>query len=283
MSSFCDLCPRGCAANRKSEVGFCNELEEIRIAKIIPHFMWEEPCLADKRGTLAIFFSGCNLRCEYCQNFQISRGAVGKAYSVDEFVKLIEEKQDAHSSIDLITPTHFSSALCKAFEKINKHVPVIWNTNGYETPSNIQKVSKFVDVFLTDFKYANGSLATKLSKCPNYSSATLAATKEMCAQKPDIFENGQMKQGVIIRHLVLPNYVRNSFEVLDIIKHNFPTRKISLMSQFTPNGKSELNRKITPAEYKAVLAHMEKLGLTNGYVQEFESASTCFVPDFAAE
>ena len=277
---MCNVCPRSCKINRENTCGFCGENEKIRIAKVIEHFAWEEPCLADKRGTLAIFFSGCNLRCDFCQNFEISRGGIGKTYSIDEFVNLIEEKQNAHSSIDLITPTHFSSELCKAFEKIDKRVPVIWNTNGYESVSNILKVSNFVDVFLTDFKYADNNLALKFSKCANYFSATLDATIQMCKQKPDIFEKDQMKQGVIIRHLVLPNHARNSFEVLNTIKKHFPSRKISIMSQFTPNGKSELNRSLNPAEYKAVISHMQKLKLENGYVQDFESANEIFVPTF---
>lgn len=279
--SLCDVCPRGCKVDRTERVGFCNENSILRISKIIEHFEWEEPCLSkDNKGVLAIFFSGCNLGCDYCQNHEISRGGIGKTYTIEEFRKLIEEKQSMHSAIDLISPTHFSKELCKAFEKIDVKVPVIWNTNSYETLNNIEKVGKFVDVFLADFKYADNKLGEKFSKCQNYFSVCLPAIKTMCKLKPDIMDEDFMKQGVIIRHLVLPNHVKNSLAVLDCIKANFPNRKVSIMSQFTPNGKSSLNRKITPLEYKAVLNHMEKLGLENGFVQDFESANDCFVPNF---
>ncbi len=280
MNILCVTCPRHCHVNRNTKVGFCNENAKIKIAKIIKHFSWEEPCLADEKGTLAIFFSGCNLRCDYCQNYEISRGGVGKEFSVEEFCELIEKEQKEHSSIDLITPTHFSENLCEAFEKIKKQVPVIWNTNGYETVENIEKISKFVDIFLTDFKYADENLAKTFSKCENYLASVLPATKKMCTLKPDRFDGNIMKQGVIIRHLVLPNYVTNSLKVLDMIKANFPDRMISLMSQFTPNGKSSLNRKLTAIEYKTVLAHAKNLRLENGFIQDFDSASTQFIPNF---
>jgi len=276
----CNICPRKCKIDRTLNVGFCNEKETIKIAKTIKNFKWEEPCLADDRGTFAIFFSGCNLRCDYCQNYQISRGSVGQEFSIDEFCKLIEENQNLHSSIDLITPTHFSKQLIEAFRKIDKKIPIIWNTNGYETVETIQNVSSFVDVFLTDLKYSNDQLGKKFSKCSDYFSHTLPAIKSMCNLKQDIEENDILKQGVIIRHLVLPNHITNSFDVLDIIKKEFPTRKISIMSQFTPNGQGELNRKLTKIEYKAVLSHLKKLNLQNGFIQDFESADNSFVPNF---
>lgn len=242
--------------------------------------MWEEPCISGEKGALAIFFSGCNLRCDYCQNYEISRGGVGAAYSLDEFCKLIEENQDTHSSIDLVTPTHFSAQLVEAFKKINKKIPVVWNTNSYESLENIERVSRFVDVFLADFKYADDSLGKEFSKCNDYASVALPAIRKMCDLKPDVLENDFMKQGVVIRHLVLPDHIQNSIQVLNIINDNFPLRKVSIMSQFTPNGKSKLNRKLRPIEYKAVLTHLESLELSNGYVQDFESADESFIPNF---
>lgn len=278
---FCKICPRRCNIDRRKNLGFCKENNSIRIAKIIKNFQWEEPCITGEKGCLAIFFSGCNLRCSYCQNYDISRGGVGKEYTIYEFVKLVNENQENHSSIDLITPTHFSAALAEAFEKIDKKIPVVWNTNGYESVENINAVSKFVDVFLADLKYSNDAIGKKFSLCNDYFSQTLPAIKQMCKNKPDVFEKDFLKQGVVIRHLVLPGYVKNSIEVLDVISQNFADRKISLMSQFTPNGKDELKRKITPIEYKAVLNHLYKLNLQNGYIQDFESANDCFVPNFS--
>ncbi len=280
MKNLCKNCPRQCKIDRNKSVGFCNENKTIKIAKIIKNFMWEEPCITGEKGALAIFFSGCNLRCDYCQNYKISRGGVGTAFSAEELRKFLEENQASHSCIDLITPTHFSDELCKVFENFDKKNPIVWNTNSYETSENIKKVSKFVDVFLADFKYSNDALGSEFSKVNDYFSCALPAIREMCQEKPDIFDGDKLLQGVILRHLVLPNHLQNSFEVLDIIKSEFPDRIISLMSQFTPNGKSKLNRKLKPIEYKAVLAHMEKLGLKNGYLQDFDSASDCLVPDF---
>lgn len=242
--------------------------------------MWEEPCISGDKGALAIFFSGCNLRCDYCQNYAISRGGVGKEYSIEEFVKLIKENMDTHSSIDLVTPTHFSDQLCEAFSQIKSTIPVVWNTSGYETPENTERISSFVDVFLTDFKYADDELGKKFSACSNYFTMALPSIKKMCELKKDIIHDDFMKQGVVIRHLVLPGYIKNSLQVLDIINDYFPTRKISVMSQFTPNGKSVLDRKLKPIEYKTVITHLENLELSNGYIQDFESASDCFVPDF---
>ncbi len=280
VKELCSICPRNCGIDRNLSKGFCNEQNTIKIAKIIKNFGWEEPCITGKKGALAIFFSGCNLRCDYCQNFEISRGGVGQDYSIDEFCKLIEDEQDSHSSIDLVTPTHFSVALQKAFERLDKKIPVIWNTNSYETVENIQKVSKFVDVFLADLKYSDDSLGREFSKCNDYFSNALPAIKEMCRQKCDIMEDDFMKQGVIIRHLVLPDHIQNSIKTLNIINDNFPTRKVSIMSQFTPNGRSKLNRKLKPIEYKAVLAHLESLEISNGYIQDFDSADECFIPNF---
>ncbi len=280
MKNLCKICPRQCQIDRKMNVGFCNENQTIKIAKIVKNFMFEEPCVTGEKGALAIFFSGCNLRCDYCQNHKISHGGTGQPFSVEKLRTFLEENQDNHSSIDLVTPTHFSDELCKVFEKFNKKIPVIWNTNSYETTDNIKKVSKFVDVFLADFKYGDDIVGAKFSKVNDYFSCALPSIKMMCQEKPDVFEGEFMKQGVIIRHLVLPGYIDNSFNVLNSIKENFPNRMVSIMSQFTPNGKSSLDRKLKPIEYKTVLAHMQKLGLSNGYIQDFDSANDSYTPDF---
>lgn len=296
-SEFCEICPRRCRVNRNFDNGFCNEGKQLRIAKIVEHFSWEEPCLCANKGTLAVFFSGCNLRCEFCQNIKISRGGVGKIYAVEEFVALIEKLQENHQSIDLVTPTHFANTLAAAFEKIHKKVPIIWNSNGYETPQMIEKVSRFVDIFLVDYKFSSNQLGAKFSAAKDYFTCATEAIKTMCQLKKDVFENAsvarddlcqacanqaspEMKQGVIIRHLVLPNHVENSLAILDEIKKNFPTRVISIMSQFTPNGCGSLQRKLLPIEYKTVLAHLNKLNLENGYIQDFSSAQSDYVPDF---
>lgn len=280
MSEFCKNCPRQCKCDRTNNVGFCGEQKIMRIAKIIKHFKWEEPCLCTDGGTLAVFFAGCNLKCDYCQNIDISRGGVGELYTPEKLAKILKTEQTNHSSIDLITPTHFLDQIEKTFSLFDKKVPVIWNTSGYESIENIEKISKFVDIFLTDLKYSNDKLALKFSKCSDYFTVALPAIKKMCELKEDVFENEKLKQGVVIRHLVLPGYVQNSLEVLDLIKKDLPNRMISLMSQFTPNGHGLLKRKLLPIEYKTVLTHMQKLGLENGFVQGSDSASCEYVPKF---
>ena len=280
MEKICENCPRHCKCDRTKNLGFCGEQQTMRIAKIIKHFKWEEPCLCTDGGTLAIFFSGCNLKCDYCQNIDISRGGVGELYSPEKLAELIEKEQETHSSIDLITPTHFLDQLEKTFSLFDKKVPAIWNTSGYESVENVEKISKFVDIFLTDLKYSNNDLALKFSKCSDYLTVALPAIKKMCELKKDVFEGENLKQGVVIRHLVLPNFAKNSLEVLDLVKEHFSNRMISVMSQFTPNGHGLLNRKLNPIEYKTVLLHLEKLGLENGFIQDFESADCDFVPKF---
>lgn len=279
-SQICSTCPRACKIDRNLSLGFCKESNLIRIAKIIEHFTWEEPCVTGEKGTLAIFFSGCNLRCDYCQNYEISHIGKGKTYTIEEFANLIVEKQKNHSSIDLITPTHFSKQLKQAFSLFKKTIPVIWNTNSYETLENIENVGTFVDIFLADLKYSNDELGAKFSACKDYFSVALPAIKKMCELKKDVITDDFMQQGVIIRHLVLPGYIQNSLNTLDIINENFPTRKVSVMSQFTPNGHSTLTRKLTPIEYKIVVKHLENLEISNGYIQDFDSANDIFVPNF---
>ncbi len=279
-TNLCSICPRQCKIDRLNVKGFCGETQNIKIAKVIKNFKWEEPCISGDKGALAIFFSGCNLRCDYCQNYEISRGGVGQAYTIDDFCRLIEENQNNHSCIDLVTPTHFSKELALAFEKINKKIPVVWNTNSYETEENIAFISNFVDVFLADLKYCDDKLGKEFSKCNDYFSKALSALKLMCKLKTDVMDGNFMKQGVVIRHLVLPDHIKNSIQVLNVINDNFPKRKVSIMSQFTPNGKSQLNRKLRPIEYKAVVTHLENLEISNGYIQDFDSASECYVPKF---
>ncbi len=276
----CTICPRNCMVNRKINKGFCNEFNKIRIAKIINNFKWEEPCITGQKGALAIFFSGCNLRCDYCQNYDISRGNVGKEYTVQDFKKLIISNQENNDFIDLITPTHFSTQLEKVFLNFKPKIPIIWNTNSYEKIENIKKVSSFVDIFLADYKYSDEKLGEKFSHCTDYPEIAIKSIKQMCQLKPEIVESGLMKQGVIIRHLVLPGLIDNSINALKDIKKNFPASMISLMSQFTPNGKSELNRIITPLEYKIVVSYLKRLGLNYGYLQDYSSANSNFVPKF---
>lgn len=277
----CYDCPRNCGIDRSENLGYCHEGEKIRVAKIIENFMWEEPCISGDKGCLAIFFSGCNLRCGFCQNYEISHKSKGETYTSGEFKALLKKYDlSKYSSIDLITPTHFSTQIFEALKGDDWQIPIVWNSSGYEKEETIEKLSQVVDVFLPDFKYFSSNLSLTLSKAEDYFSVALKGIKKMREMKKDnIFDNNILQEGVLIRHLVLPNHVEDSFKVLDAIKDNIQNPFISLMSQFTPHD-DNLKRKLYPLEYKAVLSHAKKLGLDNGYIQEFSSADENFVPHF---
>ncbi len=278
---ICNQCPRKCNIDRKQAKGFCNEGQNIRISKIIENFEWEEPCISGKKGTLAIFFSGCNLRCNFCQNYEISHIGKGQEYSKEEFLKLLRSfDYSKFDSVDFITPSQFSLQILAALREVEIPVPIVWNSNGYESEAVIEAISKYIDVFLVDFKFYDKGLSRTLSSDDNYFEVASKVVKLMSKLKPNKVADDLLKQGVVIRHLILPGQVKDSIKILDYIHNNIKDPIISLMSQFTPNGRGELNRKITPLEYKTVLAHAERLGLSNGYFQEFTSADTCFIPKF---
>lgn len=279
---LCYDCPRNCGVDRNKNLGFCREEENIRIAKIIENFKWEEPCISGKKGALAIFFSGCNLRCEFCQNFNISHKGKGDVYSSEEFRNLLENYDlSKFSCIDLITPTHFSSKIIESLQNFKSPIPIVWNSSGYEKEETIERLKNIVDVFLPDFKYYSSELSLKLSYAKDYFEVASKAIKKMRELKPkNIFNDEILQSGVLIRHLVLPGQVKDSFKILDYIKENINDPYISLMAQFTPIKRGTLNRRIYPLEYKAVLSHAEKLNLDKGYIQDITSANENFVPEF---
>ena len=276
--NICLNCPRHCQVDREKGFGFCKETNKIRIAKIIDNFKWEEPCITDDKGVCAIFFSGCNLKCSYCQNYEISCGQKGKEYIEDEFISLLKEKEKINSYFDLITPTHFSSTLLKVFQKYSPSIPIIWNSSGYESVEMLKKLDKYISIYLLDFKYSNNDLGRKYSNIFDY--FTIAQkVLEFCAQKEDKYENDYMKSGLIIRHLVLPGEIENSIKTIDFLHQNFPNKIVSIMSQFTPTPQSPIKRKLKPLEYKIIMKKVEEANL-KGYFQDFESASQNFIPDF---
>ena len=279
---LCYDCPRNCGVDRINQLGYCKEKDKIRVSKVIENFMWEEPCISGEKGALAIFFSGCNLRCEFCQNYEISHEGKGKYYSPQEFADFLKSFDlQKYLTIDLVTPTHFSSLLLQAFENFKSPIPVVWNSSGYEKEETIEKVSCFVDVFLPDFKYYSDKISQNCAGAKNYFDVALKAIKKMREMKRvNKFSNAVMTQGVLIRHLVLPSQSEDSKKILDAIKENIPNPMISVMSQFTPTGRGEFNRKIYPLEYKLVLSYAEKIGLTEGYFQDFSSADDNFIPKF---
>ena len=230
---------------------------------------------------LAIFFSGCNLRCNFCQNFDISHIGKGNEYTPSEFLTLIKSYDlTKFSCIDLITPTHFSSLLLQALKDFDCPIPIVWNSSAYENEEMIEKISSFVDVFLPDLKYFSSDLSKDLSFAENYFDVASKATIKMREMKKENkFDGDILKEGVLIRHLVLPDHTDDSKKILDFIKNNISSPFVSLMSQFTPIG-DKIKRKIYPLEYKIVLSYAEKIGLTEGYFQDYDSADDNFIPEF---
>lgn len=280
--SKCYDCPRGCGVDRTKEKGFCGGGEYARIAKIVNPFTYEEPCL----GTVAaVFFGGCNLKCSYCQNKDISRDGRGKEYDDGALAGLMDELSESNTPLDLVTPTHYLSAIDRAVRLCKKKPRIIYNTSGYETVDAIDRASSFTDVFLTDFKYADNDLGAKFSSAPDYFKRALAAVKKMRYISDEWEEvNGEriLKRGLIVRHLVIPGEVHNSLAVLDVIAAELGTDTvISVMSQFTPNGDGEPSRRLNKLEYKLVTEHALKLGFKVGYFQQLSSAESKYTPDFS--
>lgn len=284
---ICNSCPRKCNIDRTQSFGVCGVPTEYKIARAALHF-WEEPCISGDRGSGTVFFSGCSLKCVYCQNYEISKNAFGKTVSEDRLIEIFKEleAQDAHN-INLVNPTHYSLQLFDTLKKYKPLIPVVWNTGGYDCADILQKGNSLVDIYLTDIKYVSESVSKKYSGAEDYFSVASKAVLEMQRQvKENIFDdNGIMQKGLIIRHLVLPGNVSQAIKVMDWVKANLPEDTIiSLMSQYTPCGKANeyptINRNLSEREYDMVLHHAEKLCLENVFIQELDSSSTEFIPDF---
>ena len=247
-----------------------------------------EPC--DQRGSGTIFFGGCNMKCVYCQNYELSHGVKGGEVSVLCLAYLMEflEKQGAYN-INLVTPTHYADKIIEALKIYKPNIPVVWNTSGYEKPEVIESLRGYVDIFLTDLKYYDSKLSNKLSKAPNYfeyASKSILKMREIVGE--DIIENGLMKKGLIVRHLVLPNASSDSCDILEWISKNLGKDTIvSIMNQYLPFYKAkeipEINRKLNLLEYKRVVQKALSLGLNNAFIQDEQSADECFVPPFNDE
>ena len=284
----CNLCPRKCNINRKLTAGFCGMKDEIIIRKVMIH-KHEEPILTSKSdsGSGAIFFAGCNLKCVYCQNYDVSHSSTGLKVTTQELANLFKQLElNGAGNIDLVSPTHFSDQIVAALKIYKPKVPVIWNSSGYESPETIEKLNGLIDIYLTDFKYAENHSALKYSKASNYVENAKNALIEMKNQIPNnYFVDRKLVKGIIVRHLVLPTLIKDSIEVLNIVNNILGNSAIiSIMSQFTPIKElekyPELNRRITPLEYKMVLSHAKKLKLNNAFIQDLESASSEYTPCF---
>ena len=280
----CNACPRKCNADRSLQLGYCKE-RGLKVARVSLH-RWEEPPISGERGSGTVFFSGCNLKCVYCQNYDISQGK-GKEITPSALADVFKRIEDAGAhNINLVTPSHFVDEVVKAFELYSPSIPIVYNCGGYESVSSLEKLRDIVDIFLPDFKYSDNALARRYSSCKDYFEVCAQAILKMRELCPiDEFKDGIMQKGMIIRHLVLPKSIPNTKGVLDWIASNLSLDTyISLMSQYVPCGRAkdfdELSQKILPLEYKIAISHAEKLGFVNAYVQDFSSASEDFIPDF---
>lgn len=283
----CTLCPRQCGVDRRGgATGFCGMGDGIRAARAALHF-WEEPALCGTGGAGAVFFSGCTLHCKYCQNYEISRDGCGIPVSSGRLREIFESLiEQGASCIDLVTPTHFLPDILPALTP-KLPVPVVYNCGGYERVETLRELEGLVDVYLPDFKYSDAALSNKISGAADYPAVAAAAIREMLRQTGSFFlEDGLLKRGVLIRHLILPGEIDNSLGVIDWIADELPKHSVmvSLMSQYVPMGEAErlppYDRRITRQEYDAVLSWMYFRGLTDGYQQGFEAASLDFVPEF---
>ena len=285
---ICNLCPRKCNACRTEHQGngFCGAGTLPVVARVAPHF-GEEPCISGTKGSGTVFFSGCTLKCVYCQNYEISDGHKGRAVTPKELADCYKrlEQQGVHN-INLVTADHYVNAVAESLDIYKPSVPVVYNCSGYTSPKTLSILDGLVDIYLPDFKYSDDALAIKYSSAPNYVNIATAAIKEMIFQvgTPVIDEDGMMKKGVIVRHLILPSHTKNSLGVLDIIKRIYDKQVlVSLMCQYVPVNKAhdfpKINRTITRREYDKVKSELYALGL-DGFTQDLTSASTDFIPDW---
>ena len=283
---ICNACPRNCNVDREKSLGYCKSPDKFKLARAALHY-WEEPCISGKNGSGAIFFSGCNLGCVFCQNFDISHNCKGVEVSDERLIDIMKSLVDqGANNINLVNPTHYSAQLLRVFEKYKPPVPIVFNTSGYDSVETLRSFDGIVDVYLPDFKYIRSDKAQKYSKAENYPQIAEAALREMKRQvKSDVFDDrGIMQKGMIIRHLVLPSNTNSSVEALDYLAEFFSDTYISVMAQYVPCGDlsnyKEINRPLTQREYDKVVNHILDLGLEKIFVQELEAASDEFIPDF---
>lgn len=289
LISKCEICPRKCKVNRYEKKGYCRCDDKVRIALVSKHY-FEEPCISGRNGSGTIFFSNCNLNCVFCQNHDISHGGKGIDVTIERLAEIMLEQQErGANNINLVTPTMYVEQIIKAIDIAKKNglnIPIVYNTNGYEEVETIKKLNGYIDIYLPDFKYFTNELAIKYSKAPNYFEKVTSALIEMQSQFDEyVFDGEIMKKGMIVRHLVLPNHIQNSKNVLKWIKDNL--RKdiyVSVMAQYFPTykaiGDKLIGRKLSFSEYRKIEQYFYSLDIENGYIQDLGKHEEEFVPDF---
>lgn len=286
----CNICPRKCNVDRDKATGYCGMPDNIYVARASLH-EWEEPCISGENGSGTVFFTGCPLRCVYCQNYNIAAGRVGKKVSVDELAQIFINLQEKNAeNINLVTPTHYTEGIVQALRLAKRNgltIPVVYNTSGYERTETLKKLEGLVDVYLPDMKYVSTVLSAKYSAAPDYFKVASEALKEMVRQtgKARFDERRMLKSGVVVRHLVLPGCVDDSKAVVKYLYDTYGDDiYISIMNQYTPlehvKDYPEINRKVTEDEYEQVVEYAIDAGVVNGFIQEGDTAQESFIPDF---
>ena len=301
----CRLCPRNCGADRMAgQKGFCGTDTEIMVARAALH-MWEEPCISGKEGSGAVFFSGCSLGCNFCQNRRISRGQRGKKITLEHLVELFFQLQEqGANNINLVTAGHFLPQVAVALEMAKEqglHIPVVYNSSGYEKAKTLKMLDGLVDIYLPDFKYMDAVLAKKYSHAQDYPEIAKEALSEMVRQvgEAEFDSRGMMKKGVIVRQLLLPGHVKDAKNVLKYLYETYGDRiYISMMNQYTPISSvlektlpklaqsaclTGLQRRLTEDEYEALIDFAIENGIENGFIQDQETAQESFIPAFDGE
>lgn len=290
MEYICSDCPRKCGALRGDNTpgGVCMSPALPRIARAAPHF-GEEPCISGTRGSGAVFFTGCNLRCVFCQNIEISRGQGGERVDAGALRDILLRLRDTGvHNINLVTPSHYARVIEKALDGLTLGIPVVWNSSGYDSVETLRRMEGLVQVYMPDYKYADSELARRYSAAGDYPSVAADAVREMFRQRGAyrLDEDGLLTSGVLIRHLILPGQDENTMSVIDFIEREFEPGDVlfSLMSQYTPmpglERFPELTGRVDARSNAALIAYMRRCGITDGYWQEVESATADMIPDF---
>ncbi len=286
----CMICPRNCGAEREKQAGLCGAGDKIKVARAAPHH-WEEPCLSGTNGSGTVFFSGCNLGCVFCQNFDVSHRVFGKEVTDVQLMRIFDAliEKGVHN-LNLVTPTHFVPALAKVLREYNSPVPVVYNSSGYEKAETLKMLEGLVDVYLPDIKYFDSAPALKYSGAADYFEYASAAVLEMHRQvgSIELDENGIAKKGLIIRHMVLPGNISQAVKVFEWVRDNLPAETyISVMRQYTPFGNAKdmppVNRRLSPREYSIVKQKILAMGFENCFFQSGEAAEESFIPNFNLE
>lgn len=286
----CNICPRNCSADRESGVGFCGVSNEYVVVRAAPHF-WEEPCISGEKGSGTVFFSGCNLRCVFCQNYEVSRAACGRQVSEEQLMRIFDSLvEQGVNNINLVTPTHYAPMLAKTLEKYRSPVPIVYNSSGYESVETLKMLDGLVDIYLPDIKYFDPAPAKKYSGAEDYFNCASKAVLEMQRQVGTLTlgEDGVAKRGLIIRHLVMPGNVSQAIKIFTWVSENLPPDTyISLMRQYVPYGKAKemppIDRRLTSREYAIAKQRILALGFENCYFQGKDAAEEIFIPDFGLQ